>query len=47
MTRAELLGVFALTGELLQRPERDPIVLELCEVAGTLALELRQPRPSR
>jgi hypothetical protein len=40
MTQAELLDVFALTGELLQRPERDPTVVALCTVAGRMAFEL-------
>jgi hypothetical protein len=40
MTQAELLDVFALTGELLQHPERDPIMIELCNVAGRMAFEL-------
>jgi hypothetical protein len=40
MTQAELLDVFALTGELLTREESDPTVTELCNVAGRMAFEL-------
>ena len=40
MTKDELIGVFQLTGEVLQRPEPDPTVIELCNVAGRMAFEL-------
>ena len=40
MKQAELLDVFALTGELLTRGESDPTVVALCNVAGRMAFEL-------